>query len=148
MDRLVDNYFVVGLEIGKRLAELDIIQAVLSVRDMETVEDQGVPTPSAMVVFMGEAPSADSFNRAAQVVAQRWLVELVVSNHAQDASNELAEAGWLIQRVIQHLQGWRPPGAMGPLRRISAPAPAYTRGVSLYPLVFEAHVLTQANELD
>lgn len=143
MDGLLStNYFAVGEELVKRLAELPDIKAVLSARDIEAVQDNQVPTPSVMVLFAGEAPTDTSFASDAQLVAQRWLLEVVISNHSGSADGELAEAGYLIARVIEKLQGWTPAGAIEPFRRIAAPAPSYPGKVSLYPLVFETLVLT------
>lgn len=132
----------VGKEVMKRLADVPEFKCVLTMRDIKAVKDNEVPLPAAMVIYGGDSPASLSSDSELQLVPQKWLVEVVVSSHSDNAENELEEAGDLMDKVIEALQGWQPVSAIEPMKRLPGPQPVYLSGLSLYPLVFETLVIS------
>jgi hypothetical protein len=95
-----------------------------------------------MVLWAGDRvdTGADGSARggASQLLHQRWLVMLGISNAGKTADARNLAAGPLLSKVHKALAGWTPEGAGRPMRRASAPLqPTFTGSKAVYPLGFE-----------
>lgn len=153
MAATLTDYFQVGPAVQQQLRVADI--GLLDVGDLASLADaisgggsesdiaqrigQIAPrAPAAFVGFDGETVLVDA-DGGGQILAQRWLVVLVVRNAADTARNGalLRDAGPLLIDVISALGGWRPDiQYIGPLTRAPAPRPFHGPGIGLFPLAF------------
>ncbi len=75
---------------------------------------------------------------ASQLLHQRWLVVLGLSNAGKVPDARNLAAGPVLSKVHKALAGWTPAGAARPMRRASAPLqPTFVGAKAVYPLGFE-----------
>lgn len=95
-----------------------------------------------MVLWAGDRIDTSEAGRAregaSQLVHQRWLVMLGLSNVGKTPDARNVAAGPLLSKVHKALAGWTPEGAARAMRRASAPLqPTFTESKAVYPLGFE-----------
>jgi hypothetical protein len=146
---MITNYLAAeSLIIARLKAQVPTFRAVYGAADLAGVEERAQVTPAAHVIYDGDAVPGGEVNRAgagaAQVVAQHWLVVVAVRNvrDTQGGQYTREEAGPLVSQTITALSGWKPSTDFRPLRRTSAPKPAFTNGFGYFPLMFEALLIT------
>ncbi|MDW7746584.1 hypothetical protein [Halomonas sp.] len=151
-----DDYLVAeGLILARLEAQLADLSGlkVLSAADLAGVTEGAQHTPALHVIYMGDAvPGGEQVDQGNyHVLRQRWMVVVAVRNARQQRTGQAAReaAGPLLSRAIQALSGWRPGQGLGPLARVSAPAPAFTPGgFGYFPLQFETVLMTRAPSVD
>lgn len=147
-----------GLILARLEAELADLSSsaglkVLSAADLAGVAEGAQHTPSVHVVYNGDViPGGDSVDEGNyHVIQQRWIVVVAVRNAGNQRTGKAArdDAGPIISRVIKALSGWRPGQGLSPLRRVTAPGPAFTPGgYAYFPLQFEITLMTSAASVD
>ncbi len=144
-----------GLILARLEAELADLSSsaglkVLSAADLAGVAEGAQHTPAVHVIYMGDqVPGGDAVDEGNyHLIRQRWMAVVAVRNARSQRTGQAARdaAGPILSRVIQVLSGWRPGQGLGPLRRVSAPAPAFTPGgFAYFPLQFEITLVTSAS---
>ena len=132
------NYLSVEDALIERLRScLPDLADVRSEASLDGVKGAQLPTPSALVLWAGDQVIHDS-NPKAQLVAQTWVVCLVVK-HSGDRTGAQARdaAGPLITQVIQAVRGWAPFDGADEFRWTEGVQPELVPGGTLYvPLAF------------
>lgn len=136
----MDDYFAAQSLIIDRLKEQ--IPGLRDARAMAEVEDArevGRATPMAYVIYVGEVVKDDPESVAlTEEVIQHWLVLLVTrsTREMREGSGVRELAGPLLAQINAALLGWQPGASFAPLRKVTAPAPAYEDGYGYFPQVF------------
>lgn len=141
----------IGLsDVGELASLADALSGGGSESDIAQRIGQIAPrAPAAFVGFDGEPLMIDT-DGGGQILAQRWLVVLVVRNASDTARNGALrrDAGPLLLNVISVLGGWRPDiQYVGNLTRAPAPRPFIGPGVGLFPLAFTVPLYLQGGNL-
>lgn len=127
--------------ISERLRErVPELRAVLGAREYAAIEEMAPPAPCVYVLYAGDAVDGQGSGEAA---AQRWGVVIVVA-HAGDLTSGTAQrdaAGPLLAAALRALTNWRPEPGGPPLKRVTAPPPAYGAQFGYFPLAFELPVV-------
>lgn len=125
--------------------------AVLGAAELSGIQEIAQKTPAAHIIYDGDVLPGGSGSSAnsssAQLVAQRWLVVVAVKNArgANTGAGARSDAGPLISKTIQALNGFQPTTSHRPMRRVQAPRPGYNKGYAYFPLMFETQLLTGAS---
>jgi hypothetical protein len=149
---LADYLVAEGLIVARleaQLADIDRLK-VLRPADLAGVAETAQHTPAIHVLYGGDVvPGGDAVDEGNyHVIKQRWLAVVAVrSPGSQLTGQQVREAaGPVLTRVIQTLSGWRPTQGLGPLVRVPAPPPAYSKGgFGYFPLQFETKLLTSTS---
>jgi len=139
---LLANYLFLQPLIEQRLqAELGGELPVAGIESLTQAGDADQRQKVIYVMWAGDAFDESDAGRAqrgaSQMVRQRWMVALRISNVGQtDMAARNKEAGPLLSRIHSALAGWTPEGAGRPFVRAGALAPNYTKASGLFPLGF------------
>ena len=146
---MIADYLTAGAATITRVkAIVPEFRAVLGAFDLAAIEESTQQVPAAHVIYDGDTlPSgigSSAMNSSAQLVIQRWLVVIAVRNVAdvKGGGGARIEAGTLISKTIQALNGWAPTTAHRPMRRTQAPRAGYNKGYAYFPLMFETQLFT------
>lgn len=147
---MVDDYLFMGPLIVERLKTIPELKKVITAAELAVLSDNA-PTaaPSAYVIYHSDTTPdsvhAQGNGRTRQVVAQNWIVCLVVKTTDSTGLNSRSDqkAGALMSKTMAALMGHIPPGHRGviaPIGRSGLTLPVvYADGYSYYPLVFKTH---------
>lgn len=134
-----DYFAAEPLIIARLKAAVPALRTVLGVAELADVPAASQPTPAAFVIYDGDELGATSSSGAAQIVKQRWLVVIAVSQGKGDGYDSRRVAGPLVSDTLAALQGWAPAGYRE-MHRVGGPGPAYVNGVAYLPLAFTAQM--------
>ncbi|NOR70887.1 MAG: hypothetical protein GQ532_14535, partial [Methylomarinum sp.] len=123
---------------------------VLSVADLEGVEEQLQKTPAAQVIFFDDVPVNGDKGKSGpnQLVDQFWLVIVVVKNvKGKSGAEARKQAGPIIAGVIKQLHHFDPGHPYSKLTRVKAPYRAtYRNGFFYFPMMFKTRFSTEGNK--
>ncbi|OLF36513.1 hypothetical protein BTW00_05345 [Psychrobacter sp. C 20.9] len=134
----MSNYFAVGLGLIEHLeAKADEwgVKHIGTVADISKITKQ--ITPALYVVNTSNNPNA--VGSLDSVDVQQWTVVVAVSNQAAqtDTAALMRDAGELIGKVINHVQGYQLDDWHGALQRTGTSGrPDYFSTFALYPFTF------------
>lgn len=143
----MDDYFFLEPALIQRLTERlgDLVDGVYSRRNLAALLEGRVETPAVYVLFDREVVPAGDGSRAGaqQVVEQYWQVVLADRSYGDILAGGRGEAGPVLARINQALQGWQPPVAQTfPLRKISSPGATYDdSGLNLFSLSYACRLV-------
>jgi len=133
------NYLALGELLIKRLEEITEFADVLSSEQLSQVTEENQSTPAAHVVYLGDVVDATKQGGVVSKVKQRWMVAIAVQTF--DGNDTQQEAGELMGKVFEKLQGWKPALEFTNLHRESAGTPPlYKNGYGYFPLLFTTHM--------
>lgn len=158
MSSELTDFFQAGPAIQARLRDLSQAIGLKTVDDLAPLADalEGAKpgeiaqrlsalypqAPAVAVGYDGDVILMDG-DGGGQVLAQRWLVVLVVRNVADTRAGAalMREAGPILLALAAALGGWRPDVQyLGDLRRVAGPRPSFGPGIGLFPLAFAVPV--------
>lgn len=147
MNPLITNYFGAEAEIVQRLRtslpELKEVYTPFSLADML---ESSQASPAVHVIYGGDRVVNSEVNRGGmRQVDQQWLVILAIRSakaQLQQTKEIRVEAGILIPRVLDALQGWAPVEWMRPLSRVGGPSAGYSSSFAYFPFMFEGRIVT------
>lgn len=134
----MSNYFAVGLGLIEHLeAKADEwgVKHIGTIADISKINKQ--ITPALYVVNTSNNPNA--VGSLDSVDVQQWTVVIAVSNQASqtDTAALMRDAGELIGKVINYVQGYQLDDWHGALQRTSTSGrPDYFSTFALYPFTF------------
>jgi hypothetical protein len=142
----MDNYFTAEQPIIDRLKEqLPEIRVISSSRNLDTVIRSNAITPGAHVIFDGEGIEEDSRHRVGskQIVYQKWLVVLSIKSNRDipTGSGIRWEAGPLLLKINNALQGWKPATGFGGMAKAPSKVPVYQDNIGHFSLSFTSRVV-------
>lgn len=133
------NYLALGELLITRLNDIPEFVDVLSGEQLSKVTEENLSTPAAHVVYLGDAIDKTAQGGVISKIKQRWMVVIAVQTF--DGSDTQQEAGELMGKVFEHLQGWKPAPEFTNLHRESAGTPPlYKNGYGYFPLLFTTHM--------
>lgn len=144
---MLDDYLIAESLIQSRLREpARDLPKVLCAADLEGVEEQSQYAPCIHLIGpieqlpVGKGDTAQRYR--AQKVLQGWLLVVVVKN-VKGVAAARSDAGPIISRAIQAIQGWGPSQEHGPMLRRDAPyRPTYRNGFFYFPLFYQTQIIT------
>lgn len=142
-EALAANYLFLQPMLEARLRELFAVDGI-PVEGIESLAQVGDADLRPLIVYVmwagdtfDESDAGRAGRGASQMLRQRWMVGLRVSNVAQanrDARN--TSAGQLLSRIHKSIAGWAPPGLARAFVRAGSLTPSYTKASGMYPLGF------------
>ena len=142
MSGVTDHLMAEPLLIARIEDQVPDLRAVLSAADLAGVKAASQVTPAVHVLYGGDDVPTREGDRGwtgkPQKILQRWMAVVAVRNARTQRTGAAAreDAGPLLSQLIGALAGFQLDPALGPLKRIPAPQPAYDAGFAYFPTLW------------
>ena len=148
MNNLITDYFVCESQIVDRIkAQIPELKSVSTPFNLEDALESSQNSPAVYVIYAGDVVNGNSVgNGESRTISQRWLIVLAVrkaNSQLQQTSSIRGDAGVIIPKLLNALQGWKPNAACRNIARVpGAPPPAASSSFAYFPYLFETVIIT------